>query len=221
MGNPWKRPGPTAIPHGKNAASARKGIRARMHLSGNWTHALTGSAVVAAPVCVARIEAEVASVVAAARTLRARPAVAVTADEDEVSVMADAGSGQEDTPAVRTGELATLHTILRCPNALVTLVEKFLDLVERGHLPGAAPLHVSHIILSAADTGTEATTFFLGVIIMFVSLPGVIRLRGGLPPRIVVSMALGFGRPYVAARPFCARGQAEVYHVGMVVVGAV
>lgn len=160
MGNPqsaglWKRPGPTAIQYGKNAASARKGIRARMHLSGNWTHALTVVAIGAAPASADRTEAEAVSAALALRILRTRQTVAVRAMAVEVSAIAVAGSGQEDTPAVGTGELATLHTILRRPNALVTLVEKFLDLVKCRQLPWTAPLHMSNVVLRATDARTK------------------------------------------------------------------
>lgn len=93
-----------------------------MHLSGNRTNTSTIVAEAVVPVGTARAEEEAVGVVAAARTLRARPVAAPEAMEAEVGAITVANSGQENTAAIGADEAATRDTVLRCPLRLA-LVE--------------------------------------------------------------------------------------------------
>ena len=125
-------------------------------ISNDGTHTLT-DVTVAAPVGVARTEAEVVGAVRDVRVLSGRPIASVLTSAGEAAAPV-ASSGQEDTIAVNfAGELPSVHAVECCPFGCA-VVKQLLDFVQGRHTPLATPLHMSHVIFRAADVTAKIMT---------------------------------------------------------------
>ena len=91
---------------------------------------------------VAAIEVRATSVVGVPRTERTRPVVAALTHAVRTSTVAPASSGEEDTVAVRTGNLITIMTAFTgCPDpGPIAFITEFFKLCNRWHAPTAAPV---------------------------------------------------------------------------------
>ena len=139
---------PTATSQNKNA-NWRIGMDwAIIHLSGDGANALTSTAFVIVPACVARTEVKAICVFRGKRILRRRPIVAVVTGITDTVIPPKSRSRQEDACTVfLADEFSTLNTVNRCP-LISAVVKQFLDLVKRRHHPRVAPFHMRHVILS-------------------------------------------------------------------------
>ena len=123
---------------------------------------------VVARVMVASTEVQATSVVGERRTVRTRPVVAVLTHAVSISTVAPASSRQEDTVAVRTGNLITFMSALGCPCPIAFCTE-FFKLSNPWHAPRAAPVGSGGIILRI----TRYIVWQLFYICMGVAVPKV------------------------------------------------
>ena len=139
-------------------------------------------AVVVAPVRAPGVEVQAASVVLVVLEERRRPIVAVGAHVVELTIPAEARSGEEDGAAIRPDELTTFHTVLRHPFRS-GVVQDLLNLIEgwsRGHLSEGV---VTTVSLWSGGTLVAAT-------------PQSARRQAKIYPMRVVRVGTGIRRLY-------------------------
>ena len=128
------------------------------------------------------------------------------------------GCRQEDDATISANNPYAIYAILGRP-APSAVAKKFVDLIECGHLPGFAPLHVSHIIVGAGNVIADLLKERISVIqivlsvailvfpsAIFVILGTIFGLLDCFSPSIVTAILLGRRGSYVAASPLCPRG---------------
>ena len=173
---------------------------------------LTEPAVVAVRVVGAANEAQVTSAEGVRRTERTRPVVAVLTHAVRISTEAPASSREEDTVAVRTGNLITFMTALGCPCPRAFITE-FFKLSNRWHAPRTAPVLTGGVVTTAwGDTCLTANlvgapTFALVIKAVKAGLPVVIILSSGLTPGIVATIVARAACAHVLRRPLHAQAK--------------
>jgi len=103
-------------------------------------------AAAAVPICATRIENQAARAARVARVERTRPVVAERLCVGQTTIVAIAGSWQENTTTIRlTGHLITIHTFLRSPSP-IALFSQLGQFIYSGHAPTAAPIDTGSIV---------------------------------------------------------------------------
>ena len=197
----------------------------------HWSDRLAVAAVVVDHEVVARAEVEAPRVVRVAGVERTRPVVAVAACAAEEAIDTGAGSGQEETVAVGSGEESSIHTVLLCPGDGRVVVE-LLKLFLGGHAPVSAPVGhgrvvsrlqggqvVGEAIIAVAGAVTVLGQRVRAAVAVLVSAPIIDILWLRLAPGEVVAVVLrGFGAHVASGLQQAAR-QAEV-DIGVAIVSA-
>ena len=141
----------------------------------------------------AAIEAQATSVVGVRRTERTRPVVAVLTHVESISTVAPASSREEDTAAVRAGNLITFMSTLGCPGP-IALITEFFKLCAGRHAPCAAPFLTGGVVTAGrADARlavnlVDAPTVARVVKAVKAVVPVVTLLRSVLAPGIVATI---------------------------------
>ena len=107
-----------------------------------------------------------------------------------------ARSGQEDTIAVRSSELAAVHAVKRRPLTRAVVIQ-LLEIFIGRHTPIAAPLHMGNVVLGAADVRAEVVASIGSTIAMNVCVPIVSLFLLSLAPSVIATVFLGLRGSHV------------------------
>ena len=128
-----------------NESNKSNTLRGALVCDGANTLTVAAPVVFRAVVAATKVQAKSAVGVGVRRTERTRPVVAELTHEVRISTVAPASSREEDTIAVRTGNLITFMSTLGCPGP-IALITEFFKLCAGRHAPCAAPFLTGGVV---------------------------------------------------------------------------